>query len=104
MKLENEENKTNEEKVEQVKVENTVIDDDKIDIAEYEGIFWGGHGSPNLRDHVAANQPFVEYHVKDTGRLYYDPGVHNRKNATVLGSELHNYAISVRLKRGDVRD
>ena len=34
--MENEENKTNEEKVEQVKVENTVIDDDKIDIAEYE--------------------------------------------------------------------
>lgn len=78
--------------------------DDFMDIAEYEGIFWNGGNYPHLKDHVDGSKPNVEYHIYQNNSLCYDPFVSRRKNATVLGSDLHNYAISVRLKRGDTCD
>ena len=78
--------------------------DDFMDIAEYEGVEWGGSLYATLRSHTEALHPNVEYHIFPDNKLYYDPGIRQRKHATILGSELHNYAISVRLKRGGTRD
>lgn len=79
--------------------------EDFFDIAEYEGVQWNGGMFPNLRSHTNAYKSGYEYFLYENNKLCYS-GYTMRQpaQATVLGSELHNYAISVRLKRGDTRD